>query len=101
MTDPVQELIELECELNALVGLRNETVHAAEQRIKQANREFDKVALPLGRRINALRKQLEVSLTDRQSNRQIVYVGPDPDWEPEDIVHYRELSRRESINKSR
>lgn len=99
MTDAEQELAELECEMNALVGLRNERVHTGQVIIDRANKDFDKAALPLSRKINALRESLEVKPSP--TAKQTRYREPDPDWDPEDIAHYRELRRLESIRNPR
>lgn len=99
-TDKLQrELGELECEMNTLVGLRNEQVRTAEAMIVRANRDFDKAAVPLGRKINELRALLEVKPPPPVKESR--YREPDPEWEPEDIAHYHELRRRESVGKPR
>jgi hypothetical protein len=100
MTDAEQELAELEIEMNALVGLRNERVRTGQAMIDQANREFDKAAVSLGRKINVLRESLVIK-PPPPPPRNTVYREPDPDWEPEDVAHYHELQRRESVGKSR
>jgi hypothetical protein len=93
-----QELDELECERNALVGLRNARVAFFQSIIVQANQEFDKAALPLGRKINTLRTLLEEAPPE---DKQPQYREPDPEWCPEDIAHYNELRLRESVSKTR
>ena len=99
MTDAEQELTELECEMNALVGLRNERVRTGQAMINRANRDFDKAAIPLARKINVLRELLEAE--PPPPAKQTRYREPDPDWDDEDIAHYHELRRLESISKSR
>jgi hypothetical protein len=62
--------------------------------IDRANRQFDRAALPLARRINALRDQLETEAAPSPPPRQKRYKAPDPEWTPEDIAHYHELMQR-------
>jgi hypothetical protein len=52
-------LQELEAKMSRLISARNAAVQAAEKMIERANREFDAVALPLGREINGVRKAIE------------------------------------------
>lgn len=91
-----EKLSELEAEMSRLCARRDMRVRVAEGEIRQANRDFDRLALPLGRRINALREKLEAPSPPPPRIRE-----PDPDWTPEDQAHYRELSRRESIRQTR
>jgi hypothetical protein len=108
MTDTERELAELECEMNALVGLRNQRVTVGQEMIDRANRDFDEQAIPLGRRINRLRSLLEtekqIDSLSRAATTPIVTVTrtvrestePDPEWSQEDIDHFKELRGRES-----
>ena len=91
MTDTERELAELEAEMSRLCARRDMRVRVAQGEIRQANSDFDKVALPLGRKINKLREKLEASPPTSPPR------APDPDWTPEDQAHFLELSRRESI----
>lgn len=91
MTDTERELVELEVEMSRLCARRDMRVRIAQGEIRQANSDFDKAALPLGRKINKLREKLEASPPPSPPRK------PDSDWTPEDQAHFLELSRRESI----
>lgn len=91
-------LVELEQTMGCLRDLRNQRIAAAEEAIRRANIEFDRDALPLGRKINALRAAAakpvdkpKVRVTRKPSQ-------PDPNWSQEDIDHWHELQRREARN---
>lgn len=97
MTETERELAELECEMNALVYLRNQRVATGQAMIDSANRDFDEVGIPLGRRINRLRAKLEaqppivkITQTVRES------IEPDPEWSQQDIDHFNELRELDS-----
>lgn len=90
MTD-TEKLAELEHEMSELVNERNERVECGQMMIDRANRDFDRAAVPLARKINKLREKLEASPPPPPLRE------PDSDWTPEDQAHFLELSRRESI----
>lgn len=101
MTGTEQELAELEYEMNALVGLRNQRVATGEAMIRRANRDFDETAIPLGRQINRLRAKLEAEKPITQTvtvTQTVRETEPDPEWSQEDVDHFKELRRRESHN---
>lgn len=88
-----QQLEHLERSKNLLCALRTQRVATAKEAIRRANREFDRDALSLGRRINRLRAQLE---TDTPTPTQPTPRKPDkgshdPEWSQEDIDHYYQL----------
>lgn len=87
-----QRLEELEREKADLCRTRSTRVAEAEEAIRQANAEFDRKALPLGRRINKLRDKLD-SL-DTPTATALGKGSHDPEWSQEDIDHYYELRRR-------
>lgn len=55
MTENVGELQRLEARMLMLIHARDAAIDAAEEMIDQANREFDSIAVELGRAINAAR----------------------------------------------
>lgn len=99
-TDILTDLLaRAEHRMSELRARRTRTVDAAVAAIGQANRDFDRAAVPLGRRINQLRERLEAekpepppSARPRPRNN-----SHDPDWSQADIDHYYEL--RNSGNK--
>lgn len=96
MTKEERELAELECEMNALVYLRNQRVATGQAMIDRANRDFDEQGIPLGRRINRLRAKVEQTVTVTSSRVIRESPEPDPEWSQEDIDHFKELRNRES-----
>lgn len=57
MTENVGELQALESRMLDLIEARNAVIDRAEQMIDQANKEFDDIAVTLGRAINEARAQ--------------------------------------------
>lgn len=98
MTETEQQLAELECEMNALVYLRNQRVATGQAMIDRANRDFDEVGVPLGRRINRLRARLEAEQPPTVKITQTVRESyePDPEWSQEDADHFNELRKLDS-----
>lgn len=94
------ELIALEAKLSELTRERNMRVSAARGAIDRANKEWDRVALPISRRINQLREQQpQVPTThmtagakrERPRREPKQLADYDPDWTQEDIDHYLKL----------
>ena len=89
-------LEELERKMSSLIQARNTAIDAAERMIEHANREFDRVALPLGREINKVRKAVEASTpkpaaTPRRTRRgDRVLAGLDATEQD----YYEQLKRR-------
>jgi hypothetical protein len=100
MSDTEQQLRQLELEMSTLIAIRNERVQTGEEIIRLANRDFDRAAVLLGRQINVLRALLEAT-KPTPTPRQTRHSEPDPEWTLEEIAHYSELSKRESISKPR
>ena len=59
MTDDLQMLQRLEAQMRELIRIRTDARAAAEQAIKNADREFDRAAIPLARHIRRLRERIE------------------------------------------
>lgn len=83
---------------DAMAGLcrrRAERLAAAGKIIRDANQEYDRRAIPLARRINVLRAQLEA---EKPKPEKPLVPQPrnshDPEWSQEDIDHYYELRQR-------
>jgi hypothetical protein len=90
-------LTNLEREMGRLCAERNARVDAAEAAIREANRAFDRAAVPLGRQINKLRNQIN---QNADSSKPIEFRGHDPEWTQEDIDHYYELLRHDPARPS-
>lgn len=90
MTDNETEYYRLQAEMAILCAMRSARLMAAQAEIEQANRDFDREALPLGRRISALQKTLPKTPTVDKSDKP----SHDPDWLQEDIDHFYELLSR-------
>lgn len=95
MTDTVTELAKLEAEMNRLCIIRSERVHMAETQIRHANEDFDRDAVPIARKINALHEQIKPTLKTEPTKRTVRH---DPEWLIEDRDHFYELQRREAQN---
>lgn len=99
MTDAEQKLSQLEVAMGRLCALRDARVAVAQTAISHANREFDRDAVPLGRKINQLRQEIDkaapVSTPKRKLDKPVALDlnGYDPEWSQEDIDHYLELKR--------
>lgn len=70
--------------MGRLTRARNMAIEAAEAMIDQANKDFDAVALPLGREINKVRKAVEATAPKpepkQRAARQVkVLAGMDED----------------------
>lgn len=100
MTDSEQQLAELEHQMGCLCAIRTERVNAGQAMIDRANTEFDRDALPLGRKIAALRAKLAAPDKPKTSPtaRKVRTGSHDPEWTPEDIAHYYELVNRGSAS---
>lgn len=88
------ELYEAEQTRLELVKRRDSIIDAANHMIDEANREFDGIAVVLGRTINELRERLKLdekpAETKRERRRTVPLAGLDDD----DQEHYRELLAR-------
>lgn len=91
----LDDLTQLEAQMSRLCADRAARVSVAEAEIRQANKDFDKAALPLARKIKKLREELEAAPPVK------AYPEPDSDWADEDRAHYNELVQRESVGKAR
>lgn len=97
----MSELETLEREMHNLCDLRDQRIAAAEESIRRANIEFDRDAVPLGRKINALRVTAEVADKPTKTSKpkkQAARKEHDPTWSQEDIDHWYELQQREARN---
>lgn len=94
------ELSELQSRVGKLIRQRDETIRYAHALIREANRKFDEIAIPVGRRINELRAELEAEATPElasraRSNNATTLDGLDDD----DQQHYRELLAKRKTRK--
>lgn len=95
VTDKPATLEELKRKMSSLISARNAAIDAAEAMIDTANREFDRVALPLGREINKVRKAVEAtkpkpSAVRTRETRVKVLEGLDDDEQD----YYQQLKKR-------
>lgn len=109
--DNAQQIAELEAELNRLCAARAQTVAYAESLIAEANKEFDRKALSLNRKLAALRVTSVTAETKSapQKTRQTAETKPAPQrtrqkrekkislegtegWSPEEIAMYRSMA---------
>ena len=80
----------LEAQMSRLVSKRATAVRAAENAIRQANRDFDRVAIPLGREISGMRKALE-PLVPKVSSRSFTSIKVPEGLDDETQRYYESL----------
>lgn len=89
------ELYQLERRMLLIVKSRDEVILEANRLIREANREFDELAVPLGKQINELRERLKLSSepVDTSSRRPArSHKPPAMDGlDDDDQEHYRQL----------
>lgn len=94
MTDLEQQLVGLETQMRNLIAARERRILGGKALIERANRDFDRDALCLGKRINALREQIAAAQPKTSTPHQHDSNGKhDPEWTQEDIDHYHYLKR--------
>lgn len=101
MSDLHDKLNDLERQMSALCSARDDRIGFAEETIRRANTEFDRDAVPLGRKINAIRVELaleEKPVITTPKARVTRKRKHDPEWSQEDIGHWYELQQREAQN---
>lgn len=90
MSDNGQATLErLEQRMSALVDGRNAIVHRAEQVIEAANKDFDRVAVPLGREIQKFKTALQVQAKQEKASRP-----PAKPKRPPDLVGLSDEEKR-------
>lgn len=85
------ELAELQARVAKLVKQRDETIKFAYALIRETNAEFDRVAVPLGRRINEIRAELAPEPEPEPARRVRASTATLDGLDEDEQEHYREL----------
>lgn len=85
-------LRELQAQMNALVARRTKAMEEAAAIIADANREFDRLAVPLGKKIARLTSEaVRTAMAPTPPKRRKPVSPPPDDWTEEEKTHYYEL----------
>ena len=85
------ELYQLEQRMMGVVKHRDRLIEEAERLIDEANRDFDTLAVPLGRQINELRDRLKREAAPADKRVRMPKAPATDGLDDDDVAHLNEL----------